>query len=101
VTQLAHPMPALRTSQHKPWNLRNRPNQRWMKTLRQGWTGSELITQTGIERPLWSSGQSTSLQIQRFRVRFPELQDFLRSSGSGSGSTQPREYGSGATGKKK
>jgi hypothetical protein len=26
------------------------------------------------------------------RVRFPTLPDFLRSSGSGTGSTQPREY---------
>jgi hypothetical protein len=26
------------------------------------------------------------------RVRFPALPDFLRSSGSGTGSTQPREY---------
>jgi hypothetical protein len=26
------------------------------------------------------------------RVRFPVLPDFLRSSGSGTGSTQPREY---------
>jgi hypothetical protein len=25
-------------------------------------------------------------------VRFPALPDFLRSSGSGAGSTQPREY---------
>jgi hypothetical protein len=33
-------------------------------------------------------------------VRFPELPDVLRSSGSGTGSTQPREYNSGATGKK-
>jgi hypothetical protein len=33
---------------------------------------------------LWSSGQ-------RSRVRFPALPDFLRSSGSGTGSTQPRE----------
>jgi hypothetical protein len=33
------------------------------------------------------------LQIQRFRVRFPTLQDFLRSSGSGTGSTlENREY---------
>ena len=41
--------------------------------------------------PLWSSGQSFWLQIQRSRVRFPALPDFLSSSGSGTGSTQPRE----------
>ena len=44
-----------------------------------------------IRPPLWSSGQSFWLQIQRSRVRFPALQDFLSSSGSGTGSTQPRE----------
>jgi hypothetical protein len=43
------------------------------------------------ELPLWSSGQSSWLQIQRSRVRFPAPPDFLRSSGSGTGSTQPRE----------
>jgi hypothetical protein len=41
--------------------------------------------------PLWSSGQSSWLQIQRPRVRFPALPDFLRSSGSRTGSNQPRE----------
>ena len=41
--------------------------------------------------PLWSSGQSFWLQIQRSRVRFPVPPDFLSSSGSGTGSTQPRE----------
>jgi hypothetical protein len=41
--------------------------------------------------PLWSSGQRSWLQIQRSRVRFPAIQDFLRSSGSGTGSTQPNE----------
>ena len=41
--------------------------------------------------PLWSSGQSFWLQIQRSRVRFPALPDFLSSSWSGTGSTQPRE----------
>ena len=47
--------------------------------------------------PLWSSGQSYWLQIQRSRVRFPALPDFLSSSGSGTGSTQPREVNWGAT----
>ena len=41
--------------------------------------------------PLWSSGQSFWLQIERSWVRFPALPDFLSSSGSGTGSTQPRE----------
>jgi hypothetical protein len=35
------------------------------------------------------------------RVRFPAVQYFLRSSGPGMGSTQPREYNWGATWKKK
>ena len=41
--------------------------------------------------PLWSGGQSFWLQIERSRVRSPALPDFLSSSGSGTGSTQPRE----------
>jgi hypothetical protein len=41
-------------------------------------------------KPLRYSGQSFWLQIQGYRVRFPALPDFLRSSGSGTGSTQPR-----------
>jgi hypothetical protein len=45
---------------------------------------------------LWSSGQSSWRQIRRSRVRFPALPDFL-SSGSGTGSTQPREDNWGAT----
>jgi hypothetical protein len=40
---------------------------------------------------MWSSGQRSWLQIQRSQVRFPALQDFMRSNGSGTGSTQPRE----------
>jgi hypothetical protein len=47
--------------------------------------------------PLWSSGQSSWLQIQRSRVRFPALPHFLRSRGSGTGSTQLREDNWGAT----
>ena len=41
--------------------------------------------------PLCSSGQSFWLQIQRSRVRSPALLDFLSNSGSGTGSSQPRE----------
>jgi hypothetical protein len=41
--------------------------------------------------PLWSSGRSSWLQIQRSWIRFLALPDFLRSNGSGTGSTQPRE----------
>jgi hypothetical protein len=40
--------------------------------------------------PLWSGGQTAT--DSEVRVRFPELTDFLRSSGSETGSTQPREY---------
>jgi hypothetical protein len=39
--------------------------------------------------PLWSSGQSSWLLTQRSRVRFSALPDFLGSSGSGTGPTQP------------
>jgi hypothetical protein len=49
------------------------------------------IVQSVARTPLWSSGQSSWLQIQRYRVRFPALPDFYESSGSGTGSTQPRE----------
>jgi hypothetical protein len=53
-------------------------------------TGSVTCANFGSS-PLWSSGQSSWLQIQRSWVRFPALPVFLRSSGSGTGPTQPRE----------
>jgi hypothetical protein len=37
----------------------------------------------------WSEFLATDPEVL---VRFPALPDFLRSSGSGTGSTQPREY---------
>jgi hypothetical protein len=37
----------------------------------------------------WSEFLATDPEV---RVRFPALPDFLRSSWSGTGSTQPREY---------
>jgi hypothetical protein len=37
----------------------------------------------------WSKFLATDPVV---RVRFPALPDFLRSSGPGTGSTQPREY---------
>jgi hypothetical protein len=45
----------------------------------------------GLGPPLWSSSQSSWLLTQKPRVPFPALPDFLSSSGSGTGSTQPRE----------
>jgi hypothetical protein len=49
----------------------------------------EISNDNGVRGPpLWTSGQSFWLQIQRSRVRFLALPDFLRSRGSGTGSTQ-------------
>jgi hypothetical protein len=42
----------------------------------------------------WSEFLATDPEVQ---VRFPALPDSLRSSGYGTGSTQPREYNLGAT----
>ena len=55
-------------------------------------SNNKKVLLDGISRPpLWSSGQSFWLQIQRSRVRIPALPDFLSDSGSGTGCTQPRE----------
>jgi hypothetical protein len=50
---------------------------------------------------LWSSGQEFLAADLEVRVWFPALPDFLRNSGSGTGSTQPREYNWVANWKKK
>jgi hypothetical protein len=49
------------------------------------------ICMSTVRPPLWSIGQSSWLQIQRSQVRFPALPYFLKSSGSGTRFTQPRE----------
>jgi hypothetical protein len=59
-----------RTADFRPWRWRWRP-------------------------PLWSSGQSSWLQIRR--LGFDSRHYQKKSSGSGTGSTQPREYNWGAT----
>jgi hypothetical protein len=48
----------------------------------------------------WPLRQSSWPQIERSRVWFPVLPDFLRSSGSGTRSTQPRQDNLGAILKK-
>jgi hypothetical protein len=47
---------------------------------------------------LWSEFLSTDPEV---RIRFPALPDYLRNSGSGTGSTQPHECNLRATWKKK
>jgi hypothetical protein len=49
-----------------------------------------MSTIATVGPPLWSSGQSTWRLTQRSRVRLPALPNFLSSSGSGTGYTQPR-----------
>jgi hypothetical protein len=55
------------------------------------------LSNYGEQPLLWSTGQSSWLQIQGSQVWFPALPDFLRSGGSGTGSTQPREYNRGVS----
>jgi hypothetical protein len=53
------------------------------------------LSMFSITSPLWSTSQSST--GPEVRVRFLALPDVLRSSGAGTGSTQPREYNWGAT----
>jgi hypothetical protein len=49
------------------------------------------ISSVRLQPPLWSSCKGFWLEIQSSQVRFPALTDYLKSSGSGTWSTQPRE----------
>jgi hypothetical protein len=53
--------------------------------------GGEFLTSSSTVPPLWFIRQSSWLQIQKSRVRFQALPDFMTSSGSGTVFTQPRE----------
>jgi hypothetical protein len=95
-------MPA--TDAVKTWGLKNISNY-YPTVLKKSVTRKQQVTLKSfyfvrvlcLWPPLWSSGQSFWIQIQRSRVRSPALPDFLSSNGSGTGSTQPREVNWGAT----
>jgi hypothetical protein len=74
--------------------------------LAKGWKKGDTLENHGIvmilmnpnvsiRPPLWSSGQSSWLQIRRHGFDFRHYQK--KSSGSGTGSTQPHKYNWGAT----
>jgi hypothetical protein len=69
------------------------------KSLFRSTTIEFVIDSTNLWPPLWSSGQSSWLQIQR--PGFDSRHYQKKSSGSGRGSAQPHEYNWGATGKNK
>jgi hypothetical protein len=48
-----------------------------------------MVSNVTASADQWSEFLATDPEV---RVRFPELPHFLTSSGSGTGSTQPREY---------
>jgi hypothetical protein len=50
------------------------------------------VMQKKVDRLCGLVVKSSSLQIHKSWARFPALPDFLKSSGSETGSTQPREY---------
>ena len=95
----AHPI-ALRSSNVNCYN--SPPDSVPLLPEQSASTRNRIVSSESIPRPpLWSSGQSFWPQIQGSRVRSPALPDFLSSSGSGTGSTQPREVNWGATWMKK
>jgi hypothetical protein len=92
---LRGPLPIHRTTQTQNKHIHRHPCLEWDLNPR-----SQHSSKRRLRSPLWSSGQSFWLQIQRSRVWFPALPDFPRSRGSGTGSTQPRKDNWGPTWKK-
>jgi hypothetical protein len=78
---------------HKSHMLHTGTNLRRVSLRAVFWYGTNIALLCNLIRPpLWSGAQSFWLQIQRPRVPSPALPDFLISSGSVTGSTQPRDY---------
>jgi hypothetical protein len=77
------------------FSLHRFPKHKFMGNCIDPWTGAlagKAIyagSYKPLGSPLWSSSQSSWLLTQRSRLRFPALPDFLSSSGSGTGFTQP------------
>jgi hypothetical protein len=73
------------TLQNFPWTLvREFVFTYWTTRNASSCVDAIFTTREHLAPPLWSSSQSSWLQIQRSRVRFPALPDFVRSSGSGT-----------------
>jgi hypothetical protein len=63
-----------------------------------GLMGSDIATVRGGILPLWSSGHEFLVTDPEVKFRFPALPDSPRSSGSGTGSSQPLKYTRGFNG---
>jgi hypothetical protein len=85
-----------RTKENEMWlrgeNKREETKEEVKKLWEEGRDAKKIREEeTGEQPPLWSSGQSSWLQIRRpgFDSRHCQKK---KSSGTGTGSTQPREY---------
>jgi hypothetical protein len=70
------------------------------KTARWSLEAWERLHQGDTRKKDFETGTELLSTDPEIRLRFPALPDFLRSSGFGTESTQPREYNWGATWKK-
>jgi hypothetical protein len=92
-------VPAMK--RNKPQEINNHPTQLTTTNKFEPCATQKPRAILDTRPPLWSSGQSFWLQIPRSWVRSPALPYFLRSRGSETGSTKPREDNWGATWMKK